>query len=50
MPESINENDHQKYLVRIMNSEVQENIQNVANISFYNIKLRLSKMNMAALS
>ena len=34
MPDSINEHDQQKYLVRIMNDELQENILNVATFLF----------------
>ena len=38
MPHSVNENDHQKYFVRIMENE---NILNVAKLFFYALELRL---------
>ena len=49
-PDWINENDHQKYFVRTMNDKLLESVLNLAKFLFYAFKLRLSKMNMAALS
>ena len=50
MPDSINENENQKYSVCIMNDKLQENILNLAKFLFYVCKLRLSKLSMASLS
>ena len=40
IPDSVNENDYQKYLVRVLNDESQENILNLVTFLFYALKLR----------